>query len=427
MTSGLEHPLFKIRIRCPDCGSGMVGTNGTKQTKNGRVELFICKNPECLKERLNQGFKKARQFVITTSFEYKELIDTKIKSLYEDLLKDGAKNKTVAKRYGVSPAQISALRTEIERAIERHRNLDSLVDMPQPDKAIAIDETFLKIEGKKIFVIIAMSYTSRKTLGVKVSTSRAEQDMRNVFEEAERNTKYPIKTVTSDAWGATISMVKNLCKDITHVIHKHKKPFKKVVTLRYEYMGNEGIITTIGVKTNAVKTRVTREGRYSITKEPVTPPPSKNRGRPKGSKTKKKKVAPKEKKKRGKKRLFKVFDKGTKFYFTVDPYRKTVKLSKNLPASLGTALADLLQLFARMSIQNNLAETKNSIIRALMCLTGPKTVESAERRIRAVLLVRNYPEILNELRIQRNVRGTFYTNNVKLVELPTIEKRVIFA
>jgi len=427
MTSGVEIPLFKIGIRCPNCGSWMVGTNGTHERKSGRVELFICKNQECLDERRKKGFKKARQFIITTSYEYKELIRAKIKALYEDLLKDGAKNKTIAKKYSVSPAQISALRKEIENAIEQHRKLDQLVDVPQPDKAIAIDETFLKIEGKKIYVIIATGYTSRKTLGVKVSTSRAEQDMRNVFEEAERNTKDPIKTVTSDAWGATISMVKNLCRDITHVVHKHKKPYKKVVTLRYEYVDNERIITTIGVKTNAVKTRATREGRYSITKEPVTPPPSKNRGRPKGSKTKKKKVAPKEKKKRGKKGLFKVFDTGTKFYFTVDPYRKTVKLSKNLPASLDTALSDLLQLFARMSIQNNLAETKNSIIRALIGLTGPKTIESAERRIRAVLLVKNQPDILNELRIQRNVSGTFYTNNLKLIEVPTIQNKVISA
>jgi len=427
MTSGVKIPLFKIRIRCPDCGSWMIGTNGTHERKSGRVEVFICKNQECLNEKRKKGFKKARQFVITSSYEYKELTNTKVKALYEDLLKDGAKNKTIAKKYGVSPAQISALRNEIENTIERHRKLDKLVDVPQPDKAIAMDETFLKIEGKTIYVIIATGYTSRKTLGVKVSTSRAEQDMREVFEEAERNTKYPIATVTSDAWGATIAMVRNLGRPITHVIHKHKKPYKKVVILRYEYVDGERIITTIGVKNSAVKRRGKREARYTITKGPVTPPPSKNRGRPKGSKTKKKKVAPKEENKRGKKGLFKVFDKGTKFYFIVDPYRKTVKLSKNLPASLATALADLLQLFARMSIQNNLAETKNSIIRALMCLTGPKTIESAERKIRAMLLVKNQPDILNELRIQRNVRGTFYMNNLKLIELPTIEKGVIFA
>ena len=104
------------------------------------------------------------------------MIHEKLKALYEDLLKDGAKNKTIAKKYNVSPSEISILKTEVEMAIKKHRKRDALVDVPQPDRAIAIDETFLNIEGKKVYVIIATGYTSRKVLGIKVSFSDFESN-----------------------------------------------------------------------------------------------------------------------------------------------------------------------------------------------------------------------------------------------------------
>lgn len=74
MMKGVKNPLFKIKMRCPDCGSWMIGPYGTKKSGKKRVESFICKNPECLKERREKGLKKARQFIVTTSQEFKELI-----------------------------------------------------------------------------------------------------------------------------------------------------------------------------------------------------------------------------------------------------------------------------------------------------------------------------------------------------------------
>ena len=425
MMNGNQIPLFEIKVNCPDCGSWMVRTNGTKMSGKRRVESFICKNPDCLKKRKKKGHKKARQFIVTSSGEFREMIHRKLKGLYEDLLKDGAKHKTIAKKYGVSRSQISVLKEEIIRAIEKHRKLDKLVEVPQPDKAIAMDETFLKIEGKKVYIIIATGYTSRKVLGIKISFTRTEKDMRDVFNEAEHNSKHPIATVSSDAWGATISMLKNLGREITHVVHKHKKPYDKAVIIYYSYIAAERITTTIGVKTDVPKRRAKRQGYYMITKESLTPLPSKKRGRPKGTKTKKKVSASKEKKTRGRKGLFKVFDTGKKFFFKVDPYRKTVKMSKDLPASVGAALAEVLHLFALKSIQNNVSENMNFVLRALLKLCGPKTIESIEQRIRAFILVRNNPKQLDQVQIDMNVRGVFLVNNLKLIDLPTLENGVM--
>ena len=420
MINGLAIPLIEIKIRCPECRSWLVGPNGTRKRKNDRVDAFICKNPSCK----NEGHKTPKQFIVTTSYEFKKLVQCKLKQLYEDLLKDGAKNKTIAKKYNVSPSEISALRTEIEEAIEKHQTLDSLVDIPQPDKAIAIDETFLKIEGKKVYIMMATGYTTRKVIGIKVSFTRKEQDMRDVYDEAEKNTKYPITAVISDAWNSTIAMVKNLGQEITHVIHKHKKPYDKIVIKHYKYTDVERETTDIGVKTDIMEKRATRQGHYMVKREPLKMSPPKKVGRPKGSKTKKKCKVCTKNKKRGRKGLFKVFDKGKKFYLKVDPYRKTVNVSKNLPATVGATLTEVLILFALKSIQNNVSENLNSVLQSLLRLKGPKTIESVEQRIRAFLIVRNIPEILDEIQIDRNVRGKFFIDNISSIEFSNLIKGV---
>ncbi|MHA1339638.1 MAG: hypothetical protein ACTSRZ_05810, partial [Promethearchaeota archaeon] len=71
------------------------------------------------------------------------------------------------------------------------------------------------------------------------------------------------------------------------------------------------------------------------------------------------------------------------------------------------------------SIQNNVSENLNSVLQSLLRLRGPKTIKSVERRIRDWVIVRNNPEILDEIRIERTIRGTFLINNLKLIELST--------
>jgi hypothetical protein len=420
--SGARFSLGKIQLFCPVCGSPKVGPYGTHGRKNTRIETFQCKNRKCPHLK---NHKVGKQFVLTTSYQFKELIFGKLKALYEDLLKDGAKNKTIAKKYGISESQVSALRTEIESAIDKLNGLDILVLTPQPDTAVAIDETFLKIEGTSIYIIIATGYTSHKTLGIKVSKSRSEEDIREVFNEAEMNTKHNISTISSDALNATQAMAKNLNREITHIIHPHKKPFKKAIIRHYTYENNERITTTIGVKSNFFKKRSKRQFRYMEARTDLTPKVKKKLGRPKGSKTKKRHKQPRTKKKRGRKGLYTVFEKGTIGYAIIDPYRDKLKIGKGLSRPVGAGLNATLKLYHQMSIQNNLAENINSILRAIIRLRGPKTIKSVERRIRATLKIRNHPEILDEVRIMRQVRGDFLMNNLKLIECADLLDRGI--
>ena len=194
--------LGQIQIKCPLCSSREISPNGTRPRKDKRVEAFICKNKKCK----NGDHKTPKQFILTSSYEFKQLIFTKLKRLYEDLLKDGAKCKTIAKKYRVPPSQITKLRDVFVEALDKLEGLDKLVKVPQPDRTICIDETFLKIEGTSVYIIIATGYKTHKILGLKVSKTRKEKDMREVFDEAEKNTKEPISNVISDGWSPTQKM-----------------------------------------------------------------------------------------------------------------------------------------------------------------------------------------------------------------------------
>ena len=406
--------LGNIQIRCPLCGSWKVSTNGTRPRANTRKEAFICRNENCK----NENHKSPKQFILTTSYEFKELIFEKLRRLYEDLLKDGAKCKTIAKKYKVSESQISALRKAFEKALDKLEGLDNLVKVPQPDSAICMDETFLKIEGTPIYIILATGYKTHKILGLKVSKTRKEKDMREVFDEAEQNTQNQISDVISDGWGATQSMTKNLGRKITHIIHKHKKPYKKVVARHYSYTKTERITSEMGIKNDVFKKKGKREFYYSVSKEPIKPLPSKNPGRPKGSKNKKKKKKKSTtNKKQGRKGLFKIFYKGKRGYMKIDPYRMTLKFSKKMDPKIVDTLKEIFGLFSRKTIQNNVGEGTNSVIQSLIKLCGPKTESSIEDKIRAVVIIRNQPELLKEIKIERNVRGDFIINDLISPEL----------
>ncbi len=419
---GVHFCLGKIQVLCPACGSPLVGGYGTHKRKTKRVETFQCKNPNCAHLK---KFKTLKQFVLTTSYKFQELIGIKLKEFYEDLMVKSAKQKTLAKKYGISESQVSALRIKLELAIHRINSLDSLVLTPQPDRAIAIDETFLKIKGMCIYIIIATGYTSRKVLGIKVSKTRTEDDIRKVFDEANQNTEHPINTVSSDALNSTQAMTKNLGREITHVIHPHKKPFKKAIIKNYRYEGNERVTGIVGIESDFFKKRGKRQFKYMEMREDLTSKPQRKRGRPLGSKTKKKKKPAKSKQKRGRKGLYTVFSKGKIGYASIDPYRDKLKINKRLSSTVTAALNATLIIYALMSIQNNLAENINSFLRAVLRLTGPKTIESVEQRIRATLKIRNHPELLEDILIERKVRAEFLYNNLKLIEYAELLERGI--
>ncbi len=90
----------------------------------------------------------------------------------------------------------------------------------------------------------------------------------------------------------------------------------------------------------------------------------KKRGRSKGVKNGqgKTKKTTKIKKKRGRKGIFSIFAKGVKCYAKIYPWRYKIRLTKSGSGTVGAALNRVIKLYTKMTIQNNLAENKNSML-----------------------------------------------------------------
>ncbi len=405
-------PLKNIPVLCPDCQSAEVGTFGTHKRQNGRVECFQCKNPECSHFKFH---KTARQFTLSTSWCFMTSLNSMLGRMTKEIMQGKVSQSAIAEKYEVSDALIAYIRTKIEKTLDLLYGLDHLVLVPTADTAVAGDETFIRINGVPFYIIMFTGHRTHKVLGISVSKTRSEADIRQVFDEADQNTKAPIRVITTDAWGATQAMAKNLNRPITLVIHKHKKPYDKAVIWEIEYEDNLRKITKIGVKCDFFERRAKREYHYLVDEEDLTPPIPKKRGRPKGVKNGqgKNRRKKKPKKKRGRKGIFAPFDRGKRGYAKIDPFRKTLRLAKDVSPAVAAAFGETKDLFWHMSISNNLAENINSVVEARVHLTGPKSPESLEQRLRAFLLIRNNPEILDFLRVSHRFQPQILFNEWK--------------
>jgi hypothetical protein len=280
--SGMIFVLKGVQMICPSCDSRNVRSNGTRPLKNTRVPAIICRNPDC-----HAGPKNTpRQFSPHTSKAIQDLMLDQLGSMLRQIYLEGAKAKTVATEHGVSDTFVSFLRDDLDAVIERGVIQDQLVDSKTDDDAISIDEDFFKIGGEAVYVIIARGYKSRKVLGLNVSLTRTEADIKKTFDEAQANSTKQINTITCDAWGATRKMGHELMRPVTLIVHKHKKPYDKAVIERVEYQGTDRVITKVGINTDVFEKRGKREYMHQTRVESTVAPPPRPRGRPKGSKNK---------------------------------------------------------------------------------------------------------------------------------------------
>jgi hypothetical protein len=88
-------------------------------------------------------------------------------------------------------------------------------------------------------------------------------------------------------------------------------------------------------------------------------------------------------------------------------------LGKNGPSAVAAALDQVIQVYARMTIQNNLAETKNSVIECRVWLSGPKNTEGSEIRLRTFLFFHNNPEQLKILSIPHRFRADLLDHEIR--------------
>ena len=399
--------LSSLLICCPDCFSTGVVRNGSRPRENGPVAAFLCKNEAC---RIKRGKKTGRQFTVLTSGNIAKFVEREIDEMIDALYRRGAKAKTIAAQHGVSDAFVSLLRSAVDATIARGKRRDKLVSRETKDHAVSIDETFFKIDGETIYAIIVRGYNSSKVLGINVSSARAEADMRKAFDEAQANSSERIGVITTDAHEATRAMARHLGYPVTLIVHPHKRPYDKAIIERIEYEGDLQVHTMIGVSTDIFKKQKKRQYHYKQVTRPVNPPAPKPRGRPKGSKNKSKTCSKDKKKlkKRGRPSIFEVFKSGKKGYVKVRPGKRQLVFSGVPIPSVIKGMRDTFELFAGKHIQNNHSESTNNVLRTVVFLGGQRSVVRLDRRIRAVMRMRNDPGLKPHSKIKHRYRANLY-------------------
>jgi len=399
--------VLSLVLCCPDCFSTDISHNGTREREHCRVEAFICNDHACL---IKRGKKTGRQFVVLTSGEITKLVDREIAVMVDALYRRGAKAKTIAAQHGVSDAFVSLLRASVDATIARGVKRDKLVSHKTQDYAVSIDETFFKIDGETVYVIIVRGYKSSKVLGINVSTSRAEVDMRRAFDDAQANTSKRIVVITTDAHEATRAMARHLGYPVTLIVHPHKKPYDKAIIERIEYKGDVQIHTLIGVNTNIFKKQKKRQYTVKQVTRLVNPPAPKPCGRPKGSKNKVKKTLKDKKnpKKRGRPSIFDVFKSGRRGYVKVRPRKRQLVFSNGTIPPVVKSMQDAFELFAGKCIQNNHSETMNNTIRTVVHLGGSRSIKALDGRICTVIRLRNDPALKLYLKSTRRHGARVY-------------------
>ena len=407
--------MGEILILCPVCRSHSVGRYGSQPLRSGCIEKYQCKNPKCPALRY---LRKGKQFNIHTSALFQDALSQHLTRMLNPLIRGDTTQEALGNFYHRSPALMTYIRHKVENLLEKRHDLEKLVLKPSLDSSASMDEIFLKINGIPIYTIIVTGYSSKKVLGIKVALSRDEKSMRMVFDEAERHNGRLFSILTIDAWGGSMKMTKDLGRPIIVVIHKHKSPYTKAVIWKIEYEGTKRIIHKIGVNTNFFKTRHSREYRYLVEIEDLAKAPLKPRGRPKGVRNGQGKGPYKKKpknqlKKRGPKGLFVVFDIGRKGYAKVDPGKMQVRLAKGGSTTVRAVLNRVILIYGKMTIQNNLAENKNSVLEHRVWRSGPKDIDSIEKRFRTFFFFHNNPEELPNLRINHRLRADLVYKELK--------------
>ncbi len=402
--NGVDIELMKIPILCPICHSALVGKYGYQPSTSGLVEKFQCKNSAC---SFRVSHRSGKQFNFRTSACFRDALQTQLSQILKPLILGDLSKKALGVQFHRSPALMTYLRQKVEKALKKMDVLDQLVLETTLDTAVAMDETFLKIAGIPYYLILATGYRTRKILGLSISKTRDESALRQVFDEADQNTIFPIECLSVDAWGASQALAKHLNRPITLIIHKHKRPYDKAVIWDIQYDGDQRIIHKIGVKTDFFRKRKKREYHYLVEQENIAPKVLKRRGRPKGVKNGQGKLknTSKTKKKRGRKGIFSVFTRGVKCYANISPWRQKVRLAKSGLGAVGAALNRVIKLYAKMTIQNNLAENKNSMLEHRVWFSGRKTPESFEERLRTFVILQNNPYLWDNLEISHSFRS----------------------
>lgn len=402
-TAKLINVFIQFVLKCPNlaCQSSVIWKDGQDSSHSKHPQRLACVS--C-----------GRRFYLHTSYVFHVLSQSLLPDLVDSVLSKGTPLEALARQYHVSPAFLSRLAQHLSDLLQDHtlraqkamtrRKLRQ--HLPESLKYVVyMDETFLRIAGKQLKLILAID-SSGAVLGWRLSRTRSATDISLVLEQILAKIGR-IDVLITDGFRSYKAAIQQLQLSLFHIRHIHSHPWRDVHLTAYEYRPKDQLFheVTVGITYNAFVQPGPAFG-WVISQTQKRSQAGRGPGRPPGAKDKKPRRQRKSggqsgkrpKKQKGKKRGPKnVFRDGILFQFDVESSLQCIELEGAALGSLGGLEGEIEPmdvlpllwtvgwLFKWGSVTSNLIEGGISQIKLRLPRRGRNSEEVVKRRLEAIL------------------------------------------
>ena len=278
---------LEFKIECPrqqdPADLHIIEKNGHAIKTKAKSQQFHCKT--C-----------GRYFYSNTSRFFTQF-DSNIKQKIEDHLMDGnLKNFDLAKLCNWSTSGAGRILDKI--LIEIGEKVPDLLETLGKIhvKIVFMDETFLKIQGKTWYLIMAISETGH-ILAAELKEHRDQETIIRMMHDIERQTDTPIPIFATDGLSTYKGVALALHHDLIHIRHIHAPPYGRVEIDAIKLLTSPGEveITTISTINDIFQKGGVFLAQVHKKEISILNPPPKKRGRKEGGKNRPKEVIQAEK------------------------------------------------------------------------------------------------------------------------------------
>ena len=429
---------IKIPIYCPNptgnCMPCNIKKNGHDYSVKGNPQWYYC---------LDCG----RQFYTHTCGWYTDFQE-EFRNTLVKLFEGGRYNVNQIKaELKCSNSTISRLLLQIVESINSSSLTQLHWALPTPAKVLFVDETFIKIDRSKYWLIVVVNEEVH-VLAFELVDNREKDTIMRVINRAIARLPSPFEILVTDGLSQYIGIAQDFGRDIIHIRHIHKPPFGRIIISTIQHTPAKIIRTDIATYTNILDctnmfyTRVSvMEKRKSVKKDKGMnkkgtgktgvakererrnkrgrPKGSKNRpkeiieaekkeklkrkgkvGRPKGSKNKNKKLNGAKKGKKNKKKV----PRSVKDYFKMGKYmvyqynrEKGIVIPLwNADPLVAKSLEKCAIYFGGGCITTNYVEQQFSTLKKLIDFRGKRSLNTWKSILLAYFTIREDPIILKD-------------------------------
>jgi transposase-like protein len=414
---------LNIPMLCPNhldgCKSDKIKKNGHDISVKNRYQWLYCNSCH-------------RQFYIHTSGWFIEFQE-KLRETLIRLFEGGRYNvREIKAELKCSNSTASRILLMIVDAIHNSPRAKLCWSLPAFAKVLFADETFIKINKKKYWLVLVVN-EDRRVLAFELVSDRKKDTLKRIIDRARKRLPGPIDVFVTDGLSQYTGVAQDFGHDLIHVRHIHKPPFGRVIISTIKHTPEKIITTNAATYTNILDStnmfyaRVTTMIKDKPQKEEKIEKnigikeskKKRKRGRPKGSKNRPKHVIEAEKKmkldrkrKRGRPKnpesqneSKKKGARGRKNFFKTGEYMVYKYLMKegkvaplwNANPVVAEALEVCSRYFAGGCITTNYVEQQFSTLKKLIDFRGKRTLRAWKSILFAYFTIRDDPKILETI------------------------------